>query len=159
MRGPVVSSRVPAAARVETTSTVATPASTASVVFPPDLATQTDAGEHRVGSTAFVMSCRVSPAIATAVSASISTPVRPVTFAVAVIVIDASPNSKSTVTEHSAAARGRAGSELCVCLRGLNSRQPGGGQHVRLGQVVGRDERDHLRRRLEYRRSRSPCGA
>ena len=51
------------------------------------------------GSTAFVMSCSVSPAIATAVSASISTPVCAVVEALAVMVMRSSANSKSTFTE------------------------------------------------------------
>ena len=56
------------------------------------------------GSTALTMSCSVSPATETAVSASISTPVRPVVLAVAVTPMVPAPESRSnsTVTEVSA---------------------------------------------------------
>jgi len=54
------------------------------------------------GSTALTMSCRVRPATATAVSASISTPVRPVVRAVASTVMDDSVNPKEIFTEERA---------------------------------------------------------
>ena len=54
------------------------------------------------GSTALTMSCKVRPATATAVSASISTPVCPRVFAVASTVIDVSVNPNSTLTDERA---------------------------------------------------------
>ena len=54
------------------------------------------------GSTAFTMSITVSPATATEVSASISTPVRSAVRAVAVISTASSVTSRSTVTPCSA---------------------------------------------------------
>ncbi len=54
------------------------------------------------GSTAFTMSIMVSPATATEVSASISTPVRSAVRAVAVISTASSVTSRSTVTPCSA---------------------------------------------------------
>ena len=49
-------------------------------------------------STAFTMSYKAKPAVATEVSASISTPVRSAVRTVAVIVTQSAPNSSSTVT-------------------------------------------------------------
>ncbi len=84
MRGPVVSSRVArGSARSTTTSTVAVAGGTHRLGAPRSFAAPAlldTAGcpvSTESGSTAFVMSCSVSPAIATAVSASISTPVCP----------------------------------------------------------------------------------
>jgi len=83
MRGPVVSSWVPAALRVDDTSTMAVFGVTAfDEDLPPVFSMTRTSVMLAAGSTALTMSCRVSPAIATAVSASISTPVWPVVFAV-----------------------------------------------------------------------------
>ncbi len=127
MTGPVVSSRVPAAPPVEATITAAVwgrgvdawagtsgtaalstgsdvrPRASESRVqwprLPPVLSSSWMSVSRAAGSTAFTMSWRVSPAMATAVRASISTPVCPVVLAVAVIPMESTPNSKSIFTE------------------------------------------------------------
>src|SRR3954447_18770343 len=73
-----------------------------SPLLPPDFASSRTSVIDARGSTAFTMSIIVSPATATEVSASISTPVRSAVRAVAVISTASSVTSRSTVTPCSA---------------------------------------------------------
>ena len=78
--------------------------------LPPVFSTRRMSASTAAGSTALIMSCSVSPAIATAVSASISTPVFAVTATVAVMLDGCRrPGSNSIVTA-SSGSRWRAGS-------------------------------------------------
>ena len=69
--------------------------------LPPDFSSSRISPSTARGSTALIMSCRVSPAIATAVSASISTPVLAVTETVASMRIASPSKPNSIVTESS----------------------------------------------------------
>ena len=111
---PVVSCRCPDAALVEATITRAVRGRTGVAgapagsgvaesrvqrpCLPPLFSSSRTSVRVAPGSTALIMSCSVSPATATAVSASISTPVRPVVVVVAVMAILSSPSSKATLT-------------------------------------------------------------
>jgi hypothetical protein len=95
------------------------------------------------GSTAFTMSIIVSPATATEVSASISTPVRSAVRAVAVISTPSSVTSMSTVTPCSAIGW-HSGTRSGVRLAPGDAGDPGDGDGVALGHARAAQQRDHL---------------
>src|SRR6478752_927834 len=101
-------------------------------VLPPSLRSTRTASNTAAGSTALIMSCRVSPATATAVNASISTPVRSVVRTVAEINTSAARTSRSTDTAerdsgwHSGTRSGVRLAAMIPAIRAVASASPFG---------------------------------
>ena len=102
------------------------------------------------------MSTTVSAATETAVSASISTPVRSVVRTVAVMSTDASVTVRSTVTPEIASGwhSGISGGRL---LGAHDPGQPGHGERVALGHPLAAEQLDHLGRDEHPAAWRSRC--